>query len=119
MKLPTLVIASFKRSCQSDMDDIAKFLIRYGPEDLVADGGLTEKLERLRITLWKRWCRMDTAWRNHNPTDGNVGMATLEGLGTIVKATRVAVDDVLHISGKALEMTREIASSQDKPPVVK
>ena len=73
MRLPTLVIASFRRSCRSDMDDIEKFLTRYGPEDFVARAGLAEKLERLRTALWQWWCRMDAAWHNHNLTDGNVG----------------------------------------------
>ena len=73
MKLPMLVIASFRPSCQTDMDDIEKFLNRYNPEDLVAKTGIARKLERLQTSLWPQWCRMDVAWCNHNPTDGNVG----------------------------------------------
>ena len=42
---------------------------------------------------------MDTAWCNHNPKDGNVGMETLARLGKIVEAMRVAVDGVLQVSG--------------------
>ena len=53
--------------------------------------------------LWQQWYRMDTAWCNHNPKDGNVGTETLVRLGKIVKATRVAVDGVLQVSGPALE----------------
>ena len=66
-----------------------------------------KRLERLRTTLWQQWCQMDTAWRNHNQTDGNLDSETLAGLGRIVEATRVAVDDVLQISGRALEVKRE------------
>ena len=47
-------------------------------------------------------------WRDHNLSDGNVGTETLAGLGKIVKARRVAVDDVLQISGRALEVTHGV-----------
>jgi hypothetical protein len=107
MRLPTLVIASFSHSCRADMDDIEKFLTRYRSEDLVAGTRLAERLERLRMTLWQQWCRMDAAWQNHNPSDGNVGTEILAGLEKIVEATRVAVDDVLQASGRALEVKRE------------
>ena len=40
MRLPTLVIASFKRSCQSDIDDINKFLALHNHADFVAEAGL-------------------------------------------------------------------------------
>ena len=43
MRLPTLVIASFRLSCQTDMDNIEKFLNRYNPEDLVAETGINSK----------------------------------------------------------------------------
>ena len=82
------------------MDDIEKFLARYSSEDLVAGTRLAERLERLRMTLWQQWCRMDAAWRNHNPLDGNVGTEILAGLEKIVEATRVAVDGVLQTSGR-------------------
>jgi hypothetical protein len=98
MRLPTLVIASFSNSCQADIVDIKKFLARHASEDLIAGTRLAERLARLRQTLWDQWCRMDAAWQNHNPLDGNVGMEILAGLEKIVEATRVAVDGVLQTS---------------------
>ena len=43
MKLLTLVIHSFSRSCQADMDDIKRFLARHHPDDLIAGSGLLAK----------------------------------------------------------------------------
>ena len=108
MKLPTLVIAAFNHSVRADVDDIKIFLKRYSPEPLVADTRQVERLERLWRTLWQQWCQMEMTWHNHNPSDGNLDSETLAGLGKIVEATRVAVDDVLQISGRALEMTRGV-----------
>ena len=102
MRLPTLVIASFSSSCQADIVDIEKFLARNASEDLIAGTRQADRLARLRQTLWDQWCRMDAAWRNHNPLDGNVGTEILAGLETVVEATRVAVVGVLRTSGQAL-----------------
>ena len=99
MRLPTVVIASFRNSCQADIVAIEKFLARHASEDLIAGTRLAERLARLRKTLWDQWCRMDAAWQNHNPLDGNVGTEILAGLDKIVEATRVAVDGVLQTSG--------------------
>ena len=102
-----LVIASFSNSCQADIVDIEKFLARNASEDLIAGTRQADRLARLRQTLWDQWCRMDAAWRNHNPLDGNVGTEILAGLEKIVEATRVAVDGVLQTSGHALGVKRE------------
>ena len=113
MKLPTLVIASFNRSCQAPINDIENFLARCNPDDLITgtESLGRRRLERLRLALWQQWCRKDTAWRNHQPANGNVGMETLDGLGMIVEATGMAVADMLPISGRALGTKHEAGSS--------
>ena len=108
MRLPTLVIASFKWSCQSDIDDINKFLALHNHADFVAEAGLVRRLDRLRIALWMQWRCMETAWCNHDPKDGDVGGETLARLGTIVEATGVAVVDALRFSRRFLEEERVV-----------
>ena len=109
MKLPTLVITSFHRNCLADINGIEKFLTGCNPDDLVAgtESSARRQLERLQLALWQQWCRMDMAWRNHQPADGNVGTETLDGLGKIVEATGMAVADMLQISGRSLETKHE------------
>ena len=107
MRLPTLVIASFKRSCQSDIDDINKFLALHNHADFVAEAGLAQRLGRLRTALWMQWRCMDTAWCNHDPKDGDVGGETLGRLGPIMEATGVAVVDALRFSRRFLEEERK------------
>ena len=58
---------------------------------------------------------MDTAWCNHNPKDGNVGMETLARLGKIVEAMRVAVDGVLQVSGRVLEVKHGAVCPESTP----
>ena len=116
MRLPTLVIASFRRSCQSDIDDINDLLAEHDHADLVAEVGLAQRLGRLLTALWKQWRCMDTAWCNHNPKDGNVGVEALARLGKIVEATGVAVDSVLRLSGRILEEERGVACPESTLP---
>ena len=47
--------------------------------------------------------RMDRTWRDQNQANGNLDTDVLTKLGTIVEATRVAVDHVLRISGDAIQ----------------
>ena len=117
MRLPKLVIASFRLSCQLDMDDIEDFLAEHDPADLVAEVGLAQRLGRLRTALWKQWRRMDTAWCNHDPRDGDVGGETLAKLGKIVEATGVAVVDVLRLSWRFFEEERAVACPGSTLPV--
>jgi hypothetical protein len=106
MRLPTLVVASFRRSCLSDINKVRNFLAEYGHVDLGLEVRLSKDLERLRTILWDQWCRMETAWNDHDPEDGNVGMTTLARLGIVVEATGVAVHEMLRISGIILERQR-------------
>jgi hypothetical protein len=117
MRLPTLVIASFKRSCQSDIDDINNFLAVYDHADFVAEVWLARQLGRLKTALWMQWRRMDTAWCNHDPRDGDVGGETLAKLGKIVEATGVAVVDVLRLSWRFFEEERAVACPGSTLPV--
>ena len=116
MRLPTLVVASFRQSCQSDIDDINDFLAEHDRADLVAEVGLAQRLCRLQTALWTQWRCMDTAWCNHDPKDKNVGVETLARLRKIVEATGVAVVDVLRLSGRILEEEREVACPESKLP---
>jgi hypothetical protein len=116
MRMPTLVVTSFRRSCQSDIDDINDFLAEHDHADLVAEVGLAQQLGRLQTALWEQWHRMDTAWCSHDPKDGNVGVEALARLGKIVEATGVAVDGVLRISGRILEEERGVACPESTLP---
>ena len=90
------------------MENVKRFLANHHPDNLAAGSGLLAvKLERLRTTLWQQWHRMDTAWCNHNQSDGNVDMETLTKLGKIMEATGMAIVDVLLISGYVLEAKHE------------
>jgi hypothetical protein len=81
MRLPTLVVASFRRSCQSDIDDINDFLAEYDHADLVAEVELARQLGRLRTALWTQWRCMETAWCNHEPALARA-VRTLDREGT-------------------------------------
>ena len=108
MWLPTLVVASFRRSCQSDIDKIKNFLTEYYSADLAVEMELPQRLERLRATLWEQWRCMETAWYNHDPEDGNVDVVTLARLGEVVEATGMAVHKMLQISGRILGIGRGV-----------
>ena len=77
MRLPTLVVASFRRSCLLDINKVKNFLAVYGHVDFSVEVRLSKDLEKLRTTLWEQWRRMEAAWNDHDPKDGNVGMTTL------------------------------------------
>ena len=64
-----------------------------------------------------QWRRMETAWCNHDPKDGDVGGETLARLGTIVEATGVAVVDTLRFSRRFLEEERAVECPESTPPV--
>ena len=100
MRLPKLVIASFRRSCQSDMDDIADFIAKHEHVNITSEE--LEGLGMLHTTLRTQWRRMEAAWFDHNLKVGNVGVEALAELGKIVEATGVAVDKVLRIYGQIL-----------------
>jgi hypothetical protein len=53
MRLPTLVVASFRRSCLSDINKVKSFLAVYGHVDFSVEAGLSKDLEKLRTTLWE------------------------------------------------------------------
>ena len=95
MRLPTLIVASFRQSCLSDINKVRNFLAEYGHVDFGVEVRLSKDLERLRTILWDQWCRMETAWNDHDPEDGNVGMTTLAKLRIVVEATCVAVHETL------------------------
>jgi hypothetical protein len=48
MRLPTLVVASFRRSCLSDINKVRNFLAEYGHMDFGAEVRLSKDLEKLR-----------------------------------------------------------------------
>ena len=100
MRLPKLVIASFRRSCQSDIDDIAGFIAKHEHVNLTSEE--LEALEMLHTTLRLQWRRMEAEWIDHDLKVGNMGMEALAELGKIVEATGVAVGKALRISGQIL-----------------
>ena len=117
MRLPTLVVASFRRSCQSDINDIKNFLAEHDPVDVAIEMELLQRLERLRTILWEQWRCMEMAWYNHDPKDGNVGVVTLARLGEIVEATGKAVHEMLRVSGNILETRRGVAYPESVSPI--
>ena len=67
----------------------------------------------LRNTLQLQFSQMSSAWRDHNPEDGNTDTAVLARLDTIVESTRVAVAHVLSFSGDAI--AHQVPWRPDKP----
>ena len=51
MRLPMLIVASFRRSCQSDINKIRNFLAKYGHVDFGVEVRLSQDLERLLTVL--------------------------------------------------------------------
>ena len=78
MKLPKLVVALFRRSCQEDMERIEDFITKHDHMDLTLQE--LEELDRLRTTLGKQWGRMEMVWCNHDPKTGNIGAEALAEL---------------------------------------
>jgi hypothetical protein len=114
MKLPKLVIESFRRSCQTEMNDIGDFLAEHAHADFTPVD--LEGLGRLRMTLWNQWRRMEVAWCDHDLADGNVGPEALAKLGKIVETTGVAVGGVLRASGRILEEGQGVQGPEPTPP---
>ena len=110
MKLPRLVIESFRRSCQLKIENIKAFMAAN--KDFTS--ARLEKLERLNTALTDQWRRMEAAWFDHPVPDpiSNEEAEILRELGEIVGATGKAVGGVLtasqqFISGKLGETLPE------------
>ena len=54
----------------------------------------------MRTTLWNQWRRMELAWCNHNPVEGNVGLEALAELGKIVEGPLMAYYELQGVSSK-------------------
>ena len=87
-----------------DIGQIETFNDEYGDVDLTSAG--LEKLGRVNTTLSQQWGRMEAAWFDHNPADGNVGAEALVELDKIVTATRRVVGGILATSGQFIAERR-------------
>ena len=99
MKLPRLVINSFRRRCQLKVDNIEAFLVELeGQEGLMTVQ--LEQFQRLTKALTDQWGRMEAAWLAHlvPATVSTEEAALLRELDAIVAATRKAVAAVLAVS---------------------
>ena len=102
MRLPIHAINSFQRSCLEDIDQIWSFMEHKTSEELRSSHSI-RVLGGLQHTLQLRFSQMSSAWRHHNPDDGNAdNNATLACLERTMESTRVAVAHVLRSSGKAI-----------------
>ena len=85
MKLPRLVINSFKRRCQLKIDNIKAFMA--GQKNLTS--ARLEKLQWLTTALTDQWRRKETAWFAHLVPElmSSGEVALLRELDEIVEAT--------------------------------
>ena len=98
MRLPVHTIHFLQRRCQEDTDKIWSFMEDKTAEELRSHHSI-RVLEDLRNNLRLQINRMNLAWRDHSPGDGNVDTAAFTRLNTIVESTRVDVGHVLRESG--------------------
>ena len=96
MKLPKLVIDSFRRNCHAKIKKIEAFIAEH--EDIDLTSAKLEKLKRLNTALKEQWGRMEAAWYEHDPTVSNEDAEVLMELDEIVTATEKAVGGVLETS---------------------
>jgi hypothetical protein len=68
MKLPKLVIDSFRRNCQVKIGKIKAFMAAH--EDFTS--ARFEKLQRLNTALTDQWRRMEAVWFDHPDPISNV-----------------------------------------------
>ena len=108
MKLPKLVIESFRRSCQTEMNDIGDFLAKHAHADFTPVD--LEGLGRLQMTLWNQWRRMEVAWCDHDLAEA------LAKLGKIVETKGEAIGCELRASGRILEEGQGVQGPEPTPP---
>ena len=69
MKLPKLVINSFRKNCHAKIMKIEAFIAEHEEIDLTS--AKLEKLKRLNTALKGQWGRMEAAWYKHDQTVSN------------------------------------------------
>ena len=101
MKLPKLVLDSFRRNCHAKIKKIEAFIAEH--EDIDLTSAKLEKLKRLNTALKEQWGRMEAAWYKHNPMVSNEDAEVLMELDEIVTALERAVGGVLEASKRFIK----------------
>ena len=115
MRPSTVAIYSSQCRCQEAIDELWSFTGGKTVEELQTEPSM-RILVNLRNNLRLQCSQMNSAYRNHDPGDGNAHNAASERLKMIVESTRADIDQVLEELDKKLSTGAPRTPNTPTPP---